>query len=110
MGKNRICPRCEGTGRRGVELCQACNPSGAIGDRIVGAGKRAADRLAGRSIQLTPHGQIEKSRGRVTVRPLPGGVAPRSASGRNPAACDECGQVGQTLTLKRRGALCPTCR
>ncbi len=56
--KTRICPRCHGTGKNGPDLCRACNPSGAIGDQVVGRALRIADRLTGTIVHATGHGVV----------------------------------------------------
>ncbi len=108
MGKQTVCPRCKGRGKIGRDLCRACNPSAAVGDRVAGAGQRLLDRLAGNKVEITPVGVVETRRGRQTVTRLPDGVAPPGSQG-NPHGCDRCGKVA-TLTLTRRGAHCSDCR
>ncbi len=46
----KVCPRCKGTGKRGKQLCQLCNPSGAFGDIVLGALGRLWYRIAGKSV------------------------------------------------------------
>ncbi len=106
MSKPKICPRCKGTGKKGKNLCQACNPSGAIGDRVVGAGQRLADRLTGTSTRLTPTGVVQTRRGRQTVSALPDGLTPPGTTGINPQACDLCESTAGPLRLTRKGAVC----
>ncbi|MCK9898369.1 hypothetical protein [Frankia sp. AgB32] len=106
MTKPGVCPQCRGRGKKGKDLCRACNPSGAVGDRVAGAGRRLADRLTGTSVQLTPGGVVEKSRGRVRVSRLPADLTPPGAPAINPQACDRCGRTGRVLNLTRKGAVC----
>ncbi len=106
MTKLKVCPHCKGRGRKGKDLCRVCNPSGAVGDRVAGAGRRLVDRLTGTSVQLTPTGVVEKSRGRVTVRRLPDDLTPPGAPAVDPRACDLCRKTGRVLNLTRKGAVC----
>lgn len=66
--KPRTCSRCKGTGKQGKQLCKACNPSGAIGDRVVGAAQRWSDRASGNSVRVTTAGITETRRGRQSTR------------------------------------------
>ncbi|MCK9904282.1 hypothetical protein CC117_00720 [Parafrankia colletiae] len=66
--KSKICPDCKGKGKKGAQLCRACNPSSALGDIAAGAARRAANRLNGRAIRLTDLGTASTSRGSRTIR------------------------------------------
>ncbi|CUU61113.1 hypothetical protein Ga0074812_1573 [Parafrankia irregularis] len=115
------CPRCRGTkfvGRgKGRKPCPACT-AGAVGDKVVGAAQRAADRIVGRS--LTVDGRTTTSRtsrfGTETTRTrMPKKRTTTTRTRKTAAApavpvmpaCDRCGTRGP-LTVTSRGAYCAT--
>lgn len=104
MGRVRICPRCSGTGRLGEDLCRACNPSGAVGDRIVGLGQRVADRATGRSLRLTAGGVVATNRGRHTVTALPADMIPPGKR-KSHDTCVRCQRTGP-LKWTGKGGVC----
>ncbi|ONH34954.1 MULTISPECIES: hypothetical protein [Protofrankia] len=104
--KARVCPRCGGSGKNGADLCRACNPSAALGDRIVGRAQRLTDRLTGTTTHATSHGTVATRRGRQTVTRPPAGALPPDQRGSAVPACDHCGNSGVPLKLTRRGMTC----
>ncbi|SBW29015.1 hypothetical protein FDG2_6327 [Candidatus Protofrankia californiensis] len=104
--KNRICPRCHGTGKNGADLCRACNPSGALGDQVVGRALRIADRLTGTTVHATGHGVVATRRGRQTVTRPPAGATPPGRRQNGQPSCDRCHQAGVPLKLTSRGMVC----
>ncbi|OHV39695.1 hypothetical protein BBK14_13570 [Parafrankia soli] len=97
--KPKICPDCKGKGKKGAQLCRACNPSGAIGDIAAGVARRAANRLNGRAIKVTGVGLTQTNRGRQSTRASDG--VPGGSSGATRCSC------GATtwLHISPRGAM-----
>jgi hypothetical protein len=114
------CPRCRGTRfvGRGKDRgpCPACNAD-AVGDKVIGAVQRTADRIAGRSLNVDSRTTTSRTGrfGTETTRTRAPRKRQTGARIRKPTAaaaaavvlpaCDRCGTHGP-LTVTSRGAVC----